>query len=78
MHSTAFEDNKGCIELATEPKFRPRTKHIALKYHFFQSWVQKGLIKVFHIDTKQQQGDIFTKPLERLQFQALRKEIMGW
>ena len=32
---TIFEDNRGAEELAKVPKNRPRTKHIALKYHHF-------------------------------------------
>ena len=31
-----FEDNNGAIELAKAPNIRPRTKHIALKYHNFK------------------------------------------
>ena len=30
-----FEDNNGALELANDPKFRPRTKHIGIKYHHF-------------------------------------------
>ena len=30
-----FEDNNGALTLAKDPKYRPRTKHIALKYHHF-------------------------------------------
>ena len=35
--STVFENNKGYIELAVELKYRLRTKHISLKYYFFQT-----------------------------------------
>ena len=28
---TLFEDNNGALELAKQPRYRPRTKHIALK-----------------------------------------------
>jgi hypothetical protein len=51
-YSTVFEDNKGCVELATAPKMRSRTKHIALKYHHFRSHVAPGEIKIKWIDTK--------------------------
>eukprot|EP00957_Ditylum_brightwellii_P001829 141157-Ditylum_brightwellii.AAC.1 len=30
---TVFKDNNGCIELTKCPRMRPRTKHIAIKYH---------------------------------------------
>jgi hypothetical protein len=29
------EDNQSCIAMASNPKFSPRTKHIAIKYHHF-------------------------------------------
>jgi hypothetical protein len=79
-----FEDNVGAIELAKLPKLRPRTKHIAIQYHHFQSWTMKGphdeppRIAVEHISTHNQQADIFTKPLPRPQFQALRLSLCGW
>jgi len=77
-YSTVYEDNRGALELAREPKFRPRTKHIATKYHHFRNAVAKGQIKILPIDTKEQQADIFTKPLPKPQFEKLRKLIMGW
>ena len=77
-YSTVYEDNRGALELAREPKFRPRTKHIATKYHHFRHAVSRRQIKIFPIDTKEQQVDIFTKLLPKPQFEKLRKLIMGW
>ena len=31
-----YEDNTACISIAESEKFTPRTKHIALKYHWFR------------------------------------------
>jgi len=79
-----FEDNAGAIELAKLPKLRPRTKHLAIQYHHFRSWTVRGLdgedpkIQVLYVDTKEQQADIFTKPLPRVQFQYLRRKLIGW
>ncbi len=39
---TLFEDNNGALELANAPRYRPRTKHIALKYHHFREHVKRG------------------------------------
>jgi len=39
--STIFEDNAGALQLARCPKMRPRTKHIAVKYHHFRDHVKK-------------------------------------
>ena len=77
-HSTVFEDNKGCVELVNAPKMRPRTKHIAIKYHHFREHVRKGLIRVKWIDTNEQIADIFTKPLAEVKFRHLRYKLLGW
>jgi hypothetical protein len=73
-----FEDNKGGYELAKAPKMRPRTKHIALKYHHFRQHVTNGTIRIHSIGTKEQIADIFTKGLARDQFELLRKQLCGW
>ena len=77
-HSTVFEDNNGALELAQAPKYRPRTKHIAIKYHHFREHVKNKSIRVEAIHTKEQLADIFTKPLEKHQFEYLRKKLIGW
>jgi hypothetical protein len=77
-HSTIFEDNKGCVELVVAPKMRPRTKHIAIKYHHFRSHIANGDIKIQWIDTKSQLADIFTKPLAEIAFTSLRTVLLGW
>ena len=78
IHCTIFEDNKGCIDLVTAPKMRPRTKHIALKYHHFRSYVKKRLISINYVETTRQIADIFTKPLNDTQFRKLRYMLNGW
>ena len=45
-HAKIFEDNTACEELAKVPKNRPRTKHIAVKYHHFREHVRKGTFRV--------------------------------
>ncbi len=73
-----FEDNEACISMATSIKFTPRTKHLALKYHHFRSWVSKGLLEVIHVPTTQQLANTFTKPLDHQLFTKFRYEISGW
>jgi len=73
-----WEDNRSCIKVAESPKFTPRTKHIALKYHHFRQFVKDGTIKIFPIDTLEQTADIFTKPLDKAKFEYLRKKLCGW
>ena len=45
-HCTVFEDNESCISMANASKFTPHTKHILLKYHYFQLFVKKW--ELFH------------------------------
>jgi hypothetical protein len=73
-----FEDNAACIELAKEPKLRPRTKHLAVRLHHFRDYVQRGEIDIQHINTKHQIADIFTKNLPVVQFRNLRHSLMKW
>ena len=78
VRCTLFEDNNGALELAKAPKMRPRTKHIAIKYHHFRSHVQSGAVDIQPIDTQEQIADIFTKALPRDSFEKLRKKLNGW
>ena len=78
MHSVVFEDNTGALQLAKVPKMTPRSKHIALRYHYFRKEVVDGNIKIEHISTKLQKADIFTKGLGDVKFRELRKLLLGW
>ena len=78
VRCTVFEDNTSCISVATAPSMTSRTKHIALKYHHFRSFVKNGTIKILPIGTAEQTADILTKPLSGDLFLYLRKKMMGW
>jgi hypothetical protein len=52
VYCKVFEDNTGALELVRLQKLCPRTKHINVFYHHFCEHVQKGLIKIFPVDTK--------------------------
>ena len=73
-----FEDNNGTLLLATEHRYLPRTKHIALKYHHFRWFVNAGKVEILPIDTKGQIADQFTKALDMQTFHYLRSKLMGW
>jgi len=75
---TVWEDNRSCIKVAESPKFTPRTKHIALKYHHFRQFVADKTVRINPIDTLEQNADILTKPLDQGKFEYLRKKICGW
>ena len=71
FHCKVLEDNNIFIRVADSPKFTPRTKHVANKYHHFINHVTDKTISIFPIDTKDQLADIFTKPLNRVIFRKL-------
>ena len=74
------EDNEACQKLAgsSMPKMTPRSKHIAVKYHWFREYLDKLQIEVLSIDTKSQLADIFTKGLVQKEFKSKRKMVCGW
>jgi hypothetical protein len=78
LHCTLFEDNNGALELAKTPRYRPRTKHIAIKYHHFREHVKNGTVSIKAIDTKEQIADQFTKGLQSAIFKYLRFKLLGW
>ena len=78
VHCEAFEDNSGTLIMAQEHNARPRTKHIAVKYHHFRHHLEIRDVTIHPISTLLQLADIFTKPLEVAAFEKHRKGIIGW
>lgn len=54
-------DNKGCIDLAKNSKFSPRTKHIKIRHFFIKHHIQLGEVKIVHVPAAQQFADQLTK-----------------
>jgi hypothetical protein len=78
IHCRVFEDNMAAMELAREPKLRPRTKHLAVRLHHFRDHIKNKQITIQHVKTTEQIADIFTKALPRDQFRILRAQLQGW
>ena len=83
FHTTVWEDNVGALTLANmEPgRITPRSKHYALKYHWFRQFTQKGSperVEVKKIDTNEQRADILTKIQTKVKFEMNRKQLCGW
>ena len=58
VHWKIFEDNSGSLEIAKVQKMRSQTKHINLKYHHFCSIVEKGLLSIHPVFTREQASGI--------------------
>ena len=63
-----YTDNNGALLLANNPLFHERTKHIAVKYHYIRDLINKGILDLIYIPTKEQKADGLTKPLDKLKF----------
>jgi hypothetical protein len=80
MHIKIHEDNTGALTLGKlEPRrMTPRSKHYAIKYHWFREQIGPRRIDLVKISSEDQLGDLFTKGLDRIIFTRLRKKLMGW
>ncbi|GJY17867.1 retrovirus-related pol polyprotein from transposon TNT 1-94 [Tanacetum coccineum] len=52
-----------------------RAKHIDVRYHFIKEQVEKGIVKLYFVQTEYQLADIFTKPLPRERFNFLIEKL---
>uniref|UniRef100_A0A7S4IN60 Reverse transcriptase Ty1/copia-type domain-containing protein n=1 Tax=Odontella aurita TaxID=265563 RepID=A0A7S4IN60_9STRA len=80
INTRVWEDNQGCLKLARlpPPRMTPRSKHYALKYHWFRAHLRPNQIEIMPIDTNDQLADIFTKALRPEKHLQMRKKLMHW
>ena len=79
FNTLVHEDNSSALMLATEQRVTPRTKHYAVKMHWFWSIInERNNIDIVKVDTKLQQADYLTKGLPTPEYQARRKMSQGW
>ena len=70
-----YDDNQGAINLAYNPVYHQRSKHIDIRYHFIRDEIQKGVVDLIYVPTSNNVADIFTKPLSKFKlnsFSAIR------
>ncbi|KZV06675.1 hypothetical protein F511_45844 [Dorcoceras hygrometricum] len=60
------------MDLAKNPVFHERSKHIDTRYHFIRECIAKKEVELKHVKTMDQVADIFTKPLKFDSFEKLR------
>jgi hypothetical protein len=79
MHIKIHEDNVGALALGKlEPcQMTPRSKHYAIKYHWFWEHIGPCNIVLVKISSEDQMGDLFMKGLSGIKF-SLQKKLMGW
>ncbi|XP_074377259.1 secreted RxLR effector protein 161-like [Apium graveolens] len=67
-----YVDNMSAIDLAKNPVFQGRSKHIDIRYHFIRECVERGEIKVKYVITNEQRADVLTKAMETVKFEYMR------
>lgn len=65
-------DNQSAIDLAKNPMFHGRSKHIDIRYHFIRECVERGEVVLKHVSTGDQRADIMTKGLATIKFERMR------
>jgi hypothetical protein len=73
--TSLFIDNQSTINLANNPFFHSKTKHVETKYHHIKSLIAKDVIKPIYCPLEYQISDIFTKPLGIIKFTKFMDEL---
>ena len=47
-----YTDNNSALQLANNPSFYKRTKHIAVKYYYIRDLINRGVIDLYYIPLK--------------------------
>ena len=68
-------DNSSAINISKNSFQHSKTKHILIMYHFIRDLIERKIMCLEYIPTERQNADIFTKPLDRSKFEALRQVI---
>ncbi|XP_075076395.1 uncharacterized protein LOC142163043 [Nicotiana tabacum] len=75
---TLFCDNKTAIQIAGNPIFHERTKHIEIDCHFVREKIKTGLITPCHVFSSLQLADLLTKGLTAAQHSCLMSKLDVW
>lgn len=67
-----YVDNKSAIDLAKNPVFHGRSKHIDIRYHFIRECVGRGEIEVKYVSSNEQRADVLTKAMATVKFEQMR------
>jgi hypothetical protein len=70
-----YANNKGAIDLITNPLFHKRIKHIEIRWHWIREVVEKGKIFIHYLFIKEMLVDGLIKSLSVSAFANFRKML---
>lgn len=68
-------DAESTIKMASNLQYHDRTKHIYVKYHDVWSGVERSLIRLEYINTKENIADIMMKTLPTVMYECLVRKL---
>lgn len=80
LHCDMWEDNAGALTLTNlePPRMTPRSKHYAVKYHWFCLKLKSNKIRIRRIKSDLQRADLLTKLLRAWKFVENQRLSMSW
>lgn len=61
------------INLAKNPVFHGRSKHIDIRFHFIRECIERGEVVVKHVSSENPRADSLTKALFAVKFERMRR-----
>ena len=55
--------------------FHDKSKHIEIRYHYIMDMVQRGVVKLQYVATKEYIADMLMKPLASVKFEYFREKL---
>ena len=75
--SVIYVDNRGCIDLSSNPIHHERNKHIHIRYHFLRRAVDLFYVTLVYQPSSELLADLFTKPLRAPRFEVLGPTLVS-